>query len=230
MRTVVQVFGPTHLAVLGAVPLLAAVLAAIHRKIPRLGLAIRIGLALVLFLSWAAFYGGFVLHGEPLFPTHVPLELCDIALWMVLIALLTLSPALFDVAYYAAVAGASMALLTPNLVDPTWFQTTQFFADHGLIVVAALYLVWSGQSRPRPGSVLRAFVAINLIAVAVGIFDFVYKTDYMFLRTKPPTVSLLDVFGPWPWYIVVCEPVGVALFLLLYLPFRVSGVGRKTRI
>ena len=76
------------------------------------------------------------------------------------------------------------------------------------------------KARPRPGSVRRAMVAINVVAIPVGLFDYVYKTDYMFLRAKPPTVSLLDVFGPWPWYILACEAAGAVLFTLLYLPFR----------
>jgi hypothetical integral membrane protein (TIGR02206 family) len=161
-------------------------------------------------------------QGERMFPDHMPLELCDASLWLVIVALLTLKPAVFDVAYYWALAGATMALLTPNVKEPSLFMAVQFFADHGLIVVATLYLVWTGQSRPRPGSVGKAMLALNILAVPVGMFDYLYNTDYMFLRAKPSTVSLLDVLGPWPWYIVVCEGVGAGLFLLLYLPFRPS--------
>ena len=42
----------------------------------------------------------------------------------------------------------------------------------------------------------------------------------MFLRAKPVTGSALDLLGPWPWYILSVEGMGLALFLLLYLPFR----------
>jgi hypothetical integral membrane protein (TIGR02206 family) len=156
-----------------------------------------------------------------MFPNHMPLELCDAALWLVVAALLTLSPLAFDLAYYFALAGASMSLLTPNLTAAsTLFLSVQFFADHGLLVVAVLYLVWSRQARPRPGSVGRAMLALNLLAALVGAFDFAFGTDYMFLRAKPVTVSALDLLGPWPWYILASEGVALALFLLLYLPFR----------
>lgn len=180
------------------VPVLAAVLAAVRRKLLPGGKAIRFGLAIALFVCTAAYYGSFVVHGVPIFPSHMPLELCDASLWLVLAALLTLNPAIFDVAYYWALAGTSMALLTPNLTEPTPFQEVQFFANHGLIVVSTLYLVWSGQARPRPGSAGRAMLALNIFAAAVGGFDFLFKTDYMFLCPKPPAVSLLDVMGPWP--------------------------------
>lgn len=226
-----HIFGLVHLVILGMVPGIAAILAVVQRTILTGRRDIRFGLAILLFATTASYYGYFAAHGAKMFPNHVPLELCDASLWLVIAALLTLKPVVFDVAYYWAMAGASMSLLTPNMVNPTLFLAIQFFADHGLIVCATLYLVWSGQGRPRPGSVSRSMLALNIFAVVAGIFDFLFKTNYMFLCVKPPTVSLLDVLGPWPWYILVCEAVGYGLFLLLYLPFRKAGSnGAATRI
>ena len=205
------------------VPLFAAILANAQKRFPSSGKGIRLGLAILLLASFASYYGSFAVQGVTIFPNHLPLELCDDSLWLVIAALLTLQPAIFDIAYYWALAGASMSLFTPNMSHPSHFLAIQFFADHGLIVAATLYLVWSGQARPRRGSVLRAMVALNVLAAVVGTFDDVFKTDYMFLRTKPSTVSLLDVLGPWPWYILSLEAVGFGLFLLLYLPFRRAG-------
>jgi hypothetical integral membrane protein (TIGR02206 family) len=215
-----HIFGLVHLAILASVPALAALLAAAQRRFPSLGIRIRWGLSLLLIASSVSYYASFVLHGVPLFPNHLPLELCDISLWLVIAALLTLNPLIFDIVYYLALAGASMSLLTPDLWHPSIFMSIQFFVDHGLIVLSVLYLVWSRRARPRPGSVLKAMLAINAITPFVGTFDYLFQTDYMFLRAKPPTVSLLTVLGPWPWYILACEGVALSLFLLLYLPFR----------
>ncbi len=216
-----HLFGLVHLLILAAVPLLAAILAAVQRRLSPGSRGTRFALAFLLFLCTALYYGSFLVRGEPLFPNHVPLELCDASLWLVIVALLTLKPAVFDLAYYWGLAGASMSVLTPNLPESSpVYLSVQFFADHGLIVAAVLYLVWSGQARPRPGSVLRAMLAVNVFAAFVGTFDFFFKTDYMFLGAKPQTVSLLTFLGPWPWYILASEGVALALFLLLYLPFR----------
>jgi hypothetical integral membrane protein (TIGR02206 family) len=223
-----RLFGPAHLFILSAVPLLAAILAIVQRQLAPGGKALRVGLAIALLADSALYYGILFSRGQLTFPDHLPLELCDASLCLTIVALLTLNRAVFDLAYYGALAGASMALITPNLWEPfPSFTTVQFFVDHGLIVAGALYLVWSGQMRPRAGSVGRAMLGLNVFAAFVGGFDFLFKTDYMYLRAKPQNASLLDFLGPWPWYIVAAEAVAAGVFLMLYLPFRASATGVK---
>jgi hypothetical integral membrane protein (TIGR02206 family) len=221
MQTNFRLFGPAHLFILGAVPVLAGVLAFIQRRLPVGSRSLRIGLAVSLLLDSVVYYGYLIFRGQLTFPDHLPLELCDASLCLIIIALFTLNKTVFDLAYYGALAGATMALMTPNLWEafPS-FGTVQFFVAHGLIVTGALYLAWSGQARPRPGSVPRAMIAVNIFAAFLGAFDFIFKTDYMYLRAKPQNASLLDFLGPWPWYLVGAEGVASIAFLLLYLPFR----------
>lgn len=219
-----HVFGPAHLAILIAVPLLAAALTILQRRLPAGSKGLRIGLAIFLLLDSALYYGYMAWLGQLTFPDHLPLELCDASLCLVIVALFTLNKFVYDLAYYGALAGATMALLTPNVWEPfPSFSTVQFFIDHGLIVAGALYLLWSKQARPRPGSVLRAMIGVNLYAAFVGIFDAIFKTDYMYLCAKPQQASLLNLLGPWPWYILAAEPVALIVFLLLYLPFRTKA-------
>ncbi|MGA2653462.1 MAG: TIGR02206 family membrane protein [Terracidiphilus sp.] len=220
MTTNFQLFGPTHLAILASVPLLAGLLAYAQRKLAPASRVPRIALACFILLDSTIYYAVLIARGQLTFPDHLPLELCDASLCLVILALFTLNETVFDLAYYGALAGASMALLTPNLWEnfPS-FSTIQFFVDHGLIVAGVLFLAWSGLARPRSGSVLRAMVAVNLFAACVGTFDYAFKTDYMYLRAKPPNTSLLDALGPWPWYLAATEFVACGVFLLLYLPF-----------
>lgn len=231
MATNFQLLGVTHLAILGAIVLLAALLAAVERRLSHGGKGLRLGLACAILLDTIGWYGYLAWHGQFIFPAQLPLELCDVTLYLTVIALFTLSPAVFDVAYYCALAGTSMALLTPDLWEnfPS-VSTVQFFVAHGLVVAAVLYLVWSRLARPRRGSVARAMLAVNLLAAFDGAFDWIFKTNYMYLRAKPANASLLDLLGPWPWYIAATEGVAFCLFLLLYLPFRQSaGSGKKWR-
>lgn len=230
MKPYIHLFGLAHLSILCAVLLLAGLLALVHRMLPVAATAVRLSLAAALLLDTTVFYGYQVRHHLISFPGHLPLELCDASLFLVILSLFTLRPAFFDLAYYWALAGASMALLTPNLWEPfPSFGTVQFFIAHGLTVAAVLYLVWSGQMRPRPWSVGRAILGVNLFAAIVGVFDFIYKTNYFYLRAKPANASVLDFLGPWPLYLLWTEGVAMALFVLLYLPTRRTSVGTREK-
>lgn len=214
-------FGAIHVAILCAAPLLAGALSFAHRRFPATGNFIRLGFAVVLLVDNAIYYGWQVRHHNLTFPDHMPFELCDISMALTVLSLFLLRPLLFDLAYYWAVAGASMALLTPNLLEPfPSFGSVQFFIAHGLTVAGVLYLVWSGQASPRPWSVVRAMIGVNVFAALVGPFDYLFKTNYFYLRFKPENPSLLDFLDPWPIYIVGTEAVALTMFLLLYLPVR----------
>jgi hypothetical integral membrane protein (TIGR02206 family) len=214
-------FGPVHVAILCTVPALAGALSFAHRRFPAAARPIRLGFAMTLLADNAVYYGWQIRHHNLTFPDHMPFELCDVSMVLTVLSLILLRPLLFDLAYYWAVAGASMALLTPNLWEPfPSFGTVQFFVAHGLTVAGVLYLLWSGQAKPRPWSVARAMIGVNVFAVLVGPFDYLYKTNYFYLRSKPTNPSLLDLLGPWPIYIVGTEAVALVLFLLLYWPVR----------
>lgn len=228
MRPYIRLFGPEHLVILVTVPAFAAFLAVVQRRLFAGSRGLRLMVAALLVCDTVVFYWYQVAHGLVSFPGHLPLELCDLSLMLVCVSLLTLNKRVFDLAYYLSLGGASMALLTPNLWEPfPSFGTVQYFVAHGLTVAGVLYLVWSGLARPRRGSIGRAMLGANVFASAVGGFDIVFKTNYMYLRAKPPSASLLDILGPWPWYIVSGEVVALAIFGLLYLPFRQHGATRE---
>jgi hypothetical integral membrane protein (TIGR02206 family) len=100
-----------------------------------------------------------------------------------------------------------------------------FFAAHGGAVAAVLMLTWGGLLKPRRGSLWRAVVGLNAYAASVGVFNAIFGTNYMYLCRKPASATLLDALGPWPWYILAGEAVALALFALMYFPYReVAGL------
>src|SRR5690348_15468747 len=153
-----HLFSPAHLAILISVPLCAAALAWIGRRQPAAAKCIRFTLAALLTLSglWWYWYRFKALHVQP--PQGLPFELCDISLWLTIYSLLRLRQRSFELAYFWGLGGATMAMLTPDLVAPLLSSSTlNFFARHGGLILALLYLLGSRQVRPRPRSWRFAF-------------------------------------------------------------------------
>ena len=220
MRSDLKLFGAAHLLILVSIPLVAAGLAVGCRRSGTAGQFIRWGLAGSLALIELVWYI-YVLRVEGFrFPNGLALDLCDVTLWVTVLAAFTLKPWACEIVYYTALAGSGMALLTPDLWTPGWsYPIISFFLAHGITVVTVLTLAWGKLSTPRPGSVWRVLGIVNVYAVAVGLFDAIFKTNYMYLRQKPAGSSLLDYFGPWPVYLLGGELIALALFWLLWLPF-----------
>jgi hypothetical integral membrane protein (TIGR02206 family) len=208
------------LAIAAAVVAVAGALALAVRRRPGLDRAVRLGLAAAIGGHELVWYGHVLALGWIDPPRGLPLDLCDVVLWLTVYGLVRPGPRFLEILYYAGLAGSGMAILTPDLAVPLpSYPAIAFFVGHGGVVAALLYLVFVGSLRPSPRSWMRAFLWVNAYALAVGIFDAVFGTNYFYLREKPAAPSLLDLLGPWPWYVVAGEAVALVLFRLLALPF-----------
>lgn len=216
-----RLFGPAHLAILAAVPGVAAVLARLARGQPARSRKIAAILGCFLAVNEIVWYTWRLRTEGFRFPEGLPLELCDLTLWLTVISALTLRPGIFEFAWLAGLGGSLMAILTPDLwAPPLSYPTIYFFLAHGGVIASLLFLVWSGLARPRPGCVWRTFVLLNVWTAFIGVFNAVFHTNYMYLCSKPLSASLLDFFGPWPVYLIGGEATALILFWLLWLPFR----------
>ena len=219
-------FGPLHLALLAVIALAGLALVELCRREERarrpVRLVLGIGLAVNELVWWRFRYSHEGVH-----LWNLPLQLCDVTLWMTSLASITLAPALVEFAYFAGLAGAAMALITPDLWRP-WpqYPAVYFFVAHGGIVVAIAVLVLGRVAPLRRGAVWRAFGMLLAYAAAVGAFNAVSGANYMYLCRKPANPSLLDLFGPWPVYLAAGAAAALALFWLLWLPIRPRENGR----
>jgi uncharacterized membrane protein YwaF len=60
---------------------------------------------------------------------------------------------------------------------------------------------------------------MTVYAVTVGLLNALLGTNYGFLCAKPPTASLMDYIGPWPWYVGSLWLLGLVFYFVLNLPF-----------
>jgi release factor glutamine methyltransferase len=209
----VELLSAEHVAVLGVTA--AAVVAAARRPAPR-ALAVLIGGAYLVEHAW------FVVRGTWSADFNLPLHLTDVVTVVAVLALWTRRPLLVELTWFWGLTASLQAVLTPDLgsaelPDLVWWT---FFITHAGAVVAAVMLVIGLRIQPRAGAVARAFGATVAVAAAAAVANVLTGGNYMWLREKPDAGSLLDVMGPWPWYILSAAVLALALFVLLAAPFR----------
>jgi uncharacterized membrane protein YwaF len=92
-------------------------------------------------------------------------------------------------------------------------------------IVGACLLVLGCRLYPRPGAVWRVYGATFAFALAAAVGDLLTGGNYMFLSEKPEYSSLLNVMGPWPWYIA--STAVLALVLLVIVKLLTDWVRRR---
>ena len=212
-------FGPTHVIALLATVVVAAAAAAFVRRDPQ-G---RLWLVRVYAVSLLAAGVGFVvvdaLAGVS-WRYIAPLHLCDVAVFVGAWALWTRRQLAFELIYAWGLAGATLAMLTPDIAeDFPHHRFLFYFAQHGMLVVAAVVLAAGLSMRPRKRAWLRAWLWLNALAAVVAVVNLSFDTNFLYLCATPSKASPLDWLGAWPWYIVASELVALALFAAVMVPF-----------
>ena len=216
-----HLFGAAHSIALVLVAAVALGLVLLARASERAGAGVRIGLAIYL-LGATATYLAVEATLRPLDAwDFAPLHLCDMAIFVAAFALITRSRSAAEVVYFWACSGTLLAMITPDVRYA--FPHRHFlayFALHGGVVVAAILLVFGSGLVPRKGAPWRVLLVTNAYAAVVAVVNLIFGTNFLYLLEKPSAPTLLDLFGPWPIYILVVELIAIGCFWLLHLIAR----------
>ncbi len=214
-------FGPDHQVVLGCLAVLAAALIIGRKRLrARDHRWVRWAVAALLVSNELIGFGIALAHGV----LDLPLQLCDLALILTVVALLRPRPFVSQVAYCWALGGSLQAILTPELLYgfPNYWWI-KFFLSHGGMVLSVIYLAVTGRVALTPRAVWKIWLLTNVYAAGVGGVNWAFGTNYGYLAQKPMQPSLLDFFGPWPYYILGMEGVALVFFFLCYAPFALAN-------
>lgn len=221
-----QAYGGEHLTVIALTVLLPFALAALVWWSRSKGLqrAIVFGFCLLLVANYIAYLAFVRRAGELGWEKMLPMQMCDWAIAVVLVTLVTANHRWFEVAYFWGLGGTLQAVLTPNLYygfpDPRFIG---FFVSHGGIIVAVVFLMLTRRLRPYPMSIVRAFAWSELYFVVAMIVDHFTGVNYGFLLHKPGTFSLLSYFSDWrPLYLLQMHGLALVFFAVLYAPFALA--------
>ncbi|MGP4039219.1 YwaF family protein [Gracilibacillus sp. D59] len=219
-----QLFSLSHICVvlltLGLLACMYIFRESITRKYKRF---FKYTLVAFLVIGEASFHFWYLLHDRWDVMINLPFQLCSISLYLCTIMLLTRNYKVFEVSFFVSMIGAFVALVTPELFFGfPHMRFFQFFIAHIAIILSCFYMVWIEEYTPTLGSVIRAFIVLNIMAGCVFIVNKIIGSNYMFLAEKPSNASPIDFLGPYPWYILSLEVIALILFMLLYLAFKIQ--------
>ncbi len=191
------------------------------------GLEIAVGsFGLVFFLSKVTWFSLPANADKP----YIPLHLCNLAEIAGYISLLTRWYWLRPVLYFWSL-GAIQAFVTPEMregpVTPEyWF----FWGSHAMIFAMTAYEIFAAGFRPS----LRDFGIILLASViylaVVFPLNLLIGSNFGYVGPERPNVpSLIDFLGPWPLRVLWMALLGIAAFLLAWLPWEVARMGSRQK-
>lgn len=226
-------FSAAHLLPLAAVAGLCVLVALLTPRLgPRGQARLRWGLAAFALANWLGWDLWQLANGLWSLQYSLPLHLCTLSVPLTAVMLATRSSTLYQLLYFWGFAGATQALLTPDLQASGYnfphFVYWIFWTSHGVILWAVVFAGAAWGYRPTWRSILTAFLITNAVLAAVGVVNWLTGGNYMFVARKPDYATLLDYLGPWPWYIIPLQLIGLAAFVIVYLPYALRDRLRRS--
>jgi len=163
--------------------------------------------------------------------TSLPLHLCGVSIVLSAIMLINKNYTLFEINYFWGLGGAIQALITPDIgaFGYPHYRFFQFFTSHGLIIVAVLYMVFVHQYAPKHKSIWKVFGITLIYTGFMAVFNMIFNGNYLFICSKPENGSIMDVMGPWPWYIIPLALVAIITFYIWYAPFAIKSLIQRVK-
>lgn len=223
-------FGSQHLTAVGLIILIAVLLPWTVNKYanPTTEFRIRMLLAAFMWIQESSIWIYRINNGIFTVQENLPLHLCGFSALLLPILLYTKRPFLYQLLYFWGIGGATQALLTPTLqaTFPSYLFI-QFFLGHGGIVVLIVYATVIFRYQPTWNGLVKTFFITASLMIPIGLINWLIDANYFFIAHKPNSASLLDIMGPWPFYLLPLIGVGFVIFVIVYLHFPIINLVKR---
>jgi hypothetical integral membrane protein (TIGR02206 family) len=216
-----ELFGPAHLIALSSILLVNLFLIPLKDSDQKTKRTVRWTLAILLWLDELAWHIWNLTIGKWSIQYMLPLNICSILIWLSGLMMISKNYKIYEFAYFLGIGGGIQYLLTPDLgiYGFPHFRFFQTFISHGLLITLPIYMTIVEGFRPTWKSILRVIVCVNIYMIIIFVINNLIGSNYLMINSKPSTPSLLDILPSWPYYLIFMELIGIATFVLLYIPF-----------
>ena len=179
-------------------------------------LAIFISSTVILEISAKIYLGKFDIQ------ENLPLHLCNFFGLLIPILSFKRSYLHYELTFFLILTGTFQGVVTPVSFDFMNVYFLRYWAVHGGLVVFMMYATFIYKMRPTLKSVWKSFLGMQIYMVLMFTINYFLESNYFYTNRKPDAASLLDLFGDWPYYVLVVELIVIPYFLLIYLPFYLT--------
>ena len=156
---------------------------------------------------------------------HLPFHLCRTANLLVLIVLVFRSYLAYEIVFFWGLT-VIHAVITPDILQGfPHFHFIRYWLSHQLMIIGILYATFVYDIRPRKKSIYVSFIALLMFMLITIPVNLLLDANYFWISGKPPVDTVLDYFGPWPWYIIVSAILALLHFYLFY--YAISFMSEK---
>ena len=161
---------------------------------------------------------------------ELPLQLCNINMFLIPIGVLTGSRALMGFSYITAPLGALLAIVLP---DPSFVGFSIFlprilgyYITHMLVFCCGVWLALLGFYKPKISDMPRVFIALILVSFGAHCVNLIFRATGLctfanYFYTFGADISLLNLF--WSWIpIPYLFELPAMVILLIYMAFQIG--------
>ncbi|MCA9311939.1 MAG: TIGR02206 family membrane protein [Phycisphaerales bacterium] len=193
-----------------------------RRRAPLRERALRIAWIALLIPFQIASVGYWFLPGNYDITVSLPIQLCDLVVWLAPLGLLCTWRWPRTLLYFLGIGLSAWAFFAPVLrkgpASPVFWL---FWIGHVQIVGTGVYVAAAMGYRPRLRDVVVATGAGVAYLAVILPFDILTGLDYGYVGRE--TTSVVGALGPWPLRVVLLVPLVCTVFVLLWVPWAAAA-------
>ncbi len=220
-------FGTTHIVTIIAITLISIFLPLIYKTKSEYQKSIMTkAIAFVIFchVIISPYKDLYLLENPYNWREVLPFHMCDLSEIFLIFFLLGGPSILYKCAFFWGLAGATMAIITPD-IEFLDLDYAFFMVGHGMIIIGIMYATVALDNRPHAKDIVTVSLITALILLPITyLINYILgePANFWYLMQKPAGASLMDAFPEPPYHLLVTTPLAILMFCLIYIPYFVK--------
>ncbi len=182
---------------------------------------IRYSIAIIAILLEVAFQTWQVHHGVWDFADSLPLHMCRLTNYLGILAMLTKSYKIFEVAYFWSLGGVVSIIFPDIFHGPDRFRYYHFMAYHILFFYMYMYMLFVLNFKLTFRSFKKSYlILLTLVLLVIIPINNIFDVNYMFLLYPEETPFSVFEGRGYLLYLVGCFSLTTVIMVLWYLPIH----------